>query len=346
MMLLFYLFVIIFLFIVHFNSPVNSWLPPKVTRITFGTAFNLRVDGLPNSIKHLSFGSNFNRYIANCFSSPPPPPNSYYFSAMLTDFLLPLHLVLGTKFNRTIDKLPPTLTHLTFGNNFKQNVDKLPSSLVSLHFGTNFNHTVDHLPPNLAELSFAAESLFNQLIDNLPPKLETLELGKTFNQPITSLPKQLSIIVFGDAFNRPIPELPTSIYSLALGKHYTLPLPPLPKLTFFFFNGVNIAGLEGLPSSITQIKFDGQYSHHFYFCSGYNIFFFTDNFDQAIDHLPTSLQQLSLSPVFNKLVAHLPSSLTKLTFGENFQKGGLYLFALSLFLTNFSRKSSIKFENT
>jgi FNIP Repeat len=94
-------------------------------------------------------------------------------------------------------------------------------------------------------------------VDSLPPKLEKLILGNTFNQPITSLPKQLCVIVFGDAFNQPLPELPQSILALSLSREYTLPLPLPEKLTSFYFNG-DIRGLEGLPSSIKEISFDGQ----------------------------------------------------------------------------------------
>ena len=62
----------------------------------FYCKFNQQVDNLPNTLTHLTFGTNF---------------------------------------NQQVDNLPNTLTHLTFGGYFDQQVDNLPNSLTHLTFG-------------------------------------------------------------------------------------------------------------------------------------------------------------------------------------------------------------------
>jgi FNIP Repeat len=71
----------------------------------------------------------------------------------------------------------------------------------------------------------------------------------------------------------------------------------------------------------------------FYVCYKY-IFLLAGNFDQEIGLLPTSLQQLVLSPAFNKPVDHLPSSLTKLT-----SPGRKFVF---IYIVTLAHKISVK----
>jgi hypothetical protein len=53
------------------------------------------------------------------------------------------------KFNKQVDKLPPTLTHLTTGESFNQPVDKLPPTLTHFTIKDRFNQAIDKLPPTL-----------------------------------------------------------------------------------------------------------------------------------------------------------------------------------------------------
>ena len=76
------------------NCPRN--LPNSITHLTFGSDFDQQVDYLPNSITHLIFGS---------------------------------------KFNQSVNYLPNSITHLTFGYWFSQPVNNLPNSITHLTFG-------------------------------------------------------------------------------------------------------------------------------------------------------------------------------------------------------------------
>lgn len=60
-----------------------------------------------------------------------------------------LHKDQYSKFNKSVDSLPSSLTHLTFGYYFDQLVDKLPSSITHLTFGLQeiniYEKTKDHI---------------------------------------------------------------------------------------------------------------------------------------------------------------------------------------------------------
>jgi hypothetical protein len=124
------------------NCPRN--LPNSITHLTFGSDFDQQVDYLPNSITHLTFGENFNQPVGHqgCedINCPRNLPNSI------------THLKFGRDFNQSVNNLPNSITHLTFGRFFNQPVDYLPNSITHLTFGKKFNQKVDILPLFLQQI--------------------------------------------------------------------------------------------------------------------------------------------------------------------------------------------------
>ena len=125
---------------INFNSLLED-LPIGIKKIIFEnnekyvfSEFNKKVDNLPSSLTHLTFGCKFNQEVDNLPSS-------------LT------HLTFGYYFDQIVDNLPSSLTHLTFGYWFNEKVDNLPSSLTHLTFGYNFNQKLDNLPSSLKEIN-------------------------------------------------------------------------------------------------------------------------------------------------------------------------------------------------
>ena len=102
------------------------------------------------------------------------------------------HLIFGRCFNQSVDNLPSKLTHVTFGHFFDQKVDELPNSITHLAFGHNFNQKVDNLPNNLTHLTFGY--WFYQSVDNLPDTLTHLTFGYYYNKPMNNLPSNIKEI--------------------------------------------------------------------------------------------------------------------------------------------------------
>ena len=211
-------------------------------------------------IRKLSFSDSFNRSI-DCLQN-----------MHLT------HLHLGITFDKSIDKLPRTLTHLMFHNcsNFNKSVDNLPTNLKYISFGYKFNQSVDNLPKSLIylKLGFA----FNKSIDNLPGSIKKLKLGFGFKILINNLPKSLTYLSFGNKYNNIIPKLhtleylthlifgecfnvyiddfPKSLKYLEFGSHYDKPIKNLPKgLCELVIRNPNYdVGLLDVPYDLRKLK--------------------------------------------------------------------------------------------
>jgi hypothetical protein len=169
------------------------------------------LENLPNSITHLTLGSDFNQSIDNL-------PNSI------------THLTLGFLFNQPIDNLPHSVTHLTFEyeSQFNQSIDNLPNSITHLTFGnkSNFNQHIDNLPNSITHLTLGW--YFNQRIDNLPNSITHLKLGQNFNQPIDNLPNSITHLIFDmfSQYNQLINKLPNSLKFLMISNlSYGLKIP-------------------------------------------------------------------------------------------------------------------------
>jgi hypothetical protein len=176
-----------------------------------------------------------------------------------------------SKFNKSLDFLPNSVTHLTLGAEFNQSVDLLPNSITHLIFKRKFNQLVDCLPNSLKHLSLG--NYFNQLVDCLPNSLTHLTLGAKFNQSVDNLPKNLTHLNFyGIGFNQSLDTLPSTLielgfYSRSKIKNY-IPF-NVPNIQIYFF-GINVSSngkkytdvqkckdeqqIDNIPSTVKQIK--------------------------------------------------------------------------------------------
>ena len=139
------------------------------------------------------------------------------------------HLTFGSDFNESLEQvtLPRSLQSLAFGDAFNQSLERvtLPSSLESLTFGHRFNQSLErvNLPSSLESLTFGHR--FNQSLERvtLPSSLQSLGFGDWFNQSLerVNLPSSLQSLVFGDGFNQSFERvtLPRSLHTLTLLGH-------------------------------------------------------------------------------------------------------------------------------
>jgi hypothetical protein len=167
-----------------FNEELKN-IPKDVKIIIFNNKhshlsyFNQKVDNLPQSLIHLTFGIIFDQKVDKL------PKN-------LT------HLIFCYYFNQKVDNLPKNLTHLTFGSKFTQIIDVLPKNLKYLKLGwISFNDKII-LPESLKELCL---SCGNKLINNIPKNIEKLCIYfydcdfKVYNKKVENLPLTIKEIV-------------------------------------------------------------------------------------------------------------------------------------------------------
>ena len=133
-------------------------VPSTLKLLKMAPVWKLQVsvlDGLPNSLETLQFGTYFNQQVDQLKLSP-----------------LLRSLIFGWCFNRSIDSLvlPQSLTQLCLGYEFNQPIrgDIFPPQLKSLILGDNFNRPIHEwkLPNSLTQLKFG--SSFCQPICDLP----------------------------------------------------------------------------------------------------------------------------------------------------------------------------------
>lgn len=108
---------------------------------------------------------------------------------MLKELEMYQELIFGTKFNQSVEKLPPNIILLSFGSEFNQEINNLPQNLKILYLSNNFNHPIDNLPSNLEILEVGIN--FNHPLDFLPIGLKELTINNTkyqydlYNLPVT-----------------------------------------------------------------------------------------------------------------------------------------------------------------
>ena len=119
--------------------------------------------------------------------------NDKYFSGTCIENKT-IHRYEYSKFNKSVNNLPTSLTHLTFGCSFDKEVNVLPESITHLTFGEKFNQEANKLPASLTHLTFGY--YFNQEVNVLPKNLTHLTFGYYFNQEVNVLPKKPDTINF------------------------------------------------------------------------------------------------------------------------------------------------------
>jgi hypothetical protein len=236
---------------------LEQYYNKKTSTLTLPYYFNEELYVLPLNIKVIIFEQDYNKY-------------EY------------------SKFNKSINNLPNSITHLTLGFEFNQPVGhqgcedinchrNLANSITHLTFGTKFNQPVNNLPNSITHLTFAENSLFNQPVNNLPNSITHLTFGNKFNQPVDHLPNSITHLTFSyysSYFNQPVDNLPNSITNLTFGHKFN-------------------QSIDNLPNSITHLTFE--------YC-----------FDKALDNLPLFLQQIKFNSINNERIL---SKIKKVPFG-------------------------------
>jgi len=203
------------------------------------------------------------------------------------------------------------LRDLTFNTSYGPNFTLNPSydqplrsrdwpNLRTLNLWFNaYSHPLDDLPPSLERLVLSGPAL-EQPLDKLPPSLRTLQLGG-YNLPLDHLPRQLQYLFLAGVFNHSLDSLPSNLEFLWLGT-YNRSLDRLPKtLTALRLPACFNLRLDSLPPSLKSLKFGLQ-----------------SKFNQPLNHLPGSLEELWLEGAFNQPFLRLPRSLTRLHLGDGF----------------------------
>lgn len=136
------------------DDNMNVVIPNSVTSLTIDETFEntpLRNDSknfrdmfafvkanlIPNSVTHLTFGSEFNSYVGDGFI----PPSV-------------IHLEFGEKFNKNIhNTIPNSVRKLIFGNKFKRHLGDsdgnkyIPFGVEIIVFGANYNREIKSFMP-------------------------------------------------------------------------------------------------------------------------------------------------------------------------------------------------------
>lgn len=94
-------------------------------------------------------------------------------------------LILGNKFNKTIDELPSSIRYLELGFEFNQPINNLPENLKILKLSLNFNQPINNLPDTIEELYIISHD-FYQEITKLPKNLKILWLPIVYPLDLTS----------------------------------------------------------------------------------------------------------------------------------------------------------------
>lgn len=191
--------------------------------------YNKKITKLPKNLVNFYTGNAFNQSINNL---------------VLPDSIE--KLVLGSNFNRIIEKFPSNLRYLEFGRRFNKPLTNLPDGLKSLYLNGEFNYPLDNLPKSLRFLSLFGiyNNRFNYSLDNLPEELEELYLSGPFNHPIDFLPSNLKMIYINSDFNHQIDNLPIGLLKIC-----------------FANNAIFNHSIDKLPDSIEEIRLPKDYSY-------------------------------------------------------------------------------------
>ncbi|KAN0042392.1 hypothetical protein ACTFIV_004956 [Dictyostelium citrinum] len=197
-----------------FDRPLkNHPLPYSITHLVLSSSFDqhLLPGILPQSLRRLEFGKDFNRPIG---------------IGVLPDKQLE-SIQFGYSFNQQIrpQTLPKSLKELKFGFSFNQILleNSIPNQLISLEFGGSFSKSINNLLPISLEslklgynwsLSISTET-FSYLTS-----LHSLEFGYKFKGffPPSSLPDSLTFLKFACSNNKlQQSSIPKSVKTLKIG---------------------------------------------------------------------------------------------------------------------------------
>lgn len=285
-----------------FEHSINGFLPDSIKYLGLSDKFNLPIDKYPSNLEILRFGYNFNQNVEN-----------------LPETLIELEF--GLHFNQRIDNLPKGLKKLILFGDFNQPIDSLPEGLLKLKFPSGntigeypgkFNQPIENLPNNLKSLMIGSE--FNQPLDFLPISLKKLIINGKFNQEINNLPPNLKKITICRKFNKTLINLPKSVEQLELFNDSAI-LPDHIKLLIIRSKKVPL----NFPRDVERIVFNSEFNQpvdHLFNDEMKNLktVEFGYHFNQTIDNLPDSVEELIIHRKFNQQIRKFPLNMKKLVF--------------------------------
>lgn len=278
------------------------YLPPNLVRLDLGGLFDKGYQQLPDTIRHLRIGPNFNTRVVSSWENQWVLPKN----------LVSLEFHPNGKFDRKFVtrtgaywKLPDGLKTLRLPEIYSRPLNgwKLPHSITEIDIGTCNPYLwislpwKFELPPSVKRLNLGR--LFDNTTWMFPGSVTHIWLGNTFNQSVNrfSVRHGVTHLALGDGFNKSVSKwkLPETLRYLRFGKGFNQPVKEwmLPsKLTHLILgDGFNrpVIGWK-LPDTLTHLSFG-------------------DGFDQpVIDYSGRSVVQLEL-----------PAGLTHLALGMSFK---------------------------
>lgn len=269
------------------------------------------------NLKVLVFDDNFNEYI-DCYPQ------------QLEE------LILGMKFNQSLDNLPESLKLLriikydTFQNKYPIiPFEKLKYKFDEYGFGyyKKYQYNLLNLPKNLEELAFSfinetdinltklkkLKKLMLHSLPELPNNIEQLVFNKFIKE--VNLPKKLTRLIcdYFSEFNENIDFELNNLTYLKLNNSFNQPLNNLPdKLRYLnlaskfdnYFNSV-----ENIEELYLDEEFNTDINYFLINCKKLKILNINEKFDQKINYLPNTLEKLILDCKYNKSIPIIPNSL-------------------------------------
>jgi len=140
-----------------FNSKLDSTLIntlSKYSYVMFDQCFNQNIDSLPDNIRFLELGAEFNQKV----NKWPKSLETLRFSAW--DYFSDGYC----KFNHKLEGLP-NIKHLKLGTFYNHPIDDLPDSIETLYIerSSHLEHPINKLPKNLKRIHLGRYGRYNKL---------------------------------------------------------------------------------------------------------------------------------------------------------------------------------------
>ncbi|KAF2075810.1 hypothetical protein CYY_002893 [Polysphondylium violaceum] len=320
-------------------------LPPKLVSLSIGPWMNTSIPMgfIPSSLRFLKVGACATRFDLEKDSLPASLTSIEFakdFKLHIDQDIIPpsvTNVKWGLKYSQplTVGMFPLSLIKLSFGyDNVSLPIPKgfIPDSVTSLELhlnSTNQQHLGEIIPSGVTYLSLSTtypipvgtipNSTKYLVLDNnhplvpglIPDSVTHLTLGPSYNQPIqaNSLPSSLKSLSFGLFFNQELTNLPSSVVSLSFGESFNRSIDTLSTLT------PNLKSLKmglkfnqpinSLSPKLKQLRLN------------------KTSFNSLISSFPSSLEHLSLPPLYSLNLPPYPS-LTTLEYREYRMKNHPY----------------------
>ena len=219
----------------------------NIYKVVFGDKFNKKIISVPDGIKKMYFGSNYNKQFN-------------FHNCELT------HIKFGSAFDQSVDELPKNLEYLIFSH-FNQNVNKLPNKIKFVRFGPSFSKSLNDLPDSVEHLSidscFSRDIIMKKIPDNL--KILDIKSDLVFLLNNAQIKKKIDTLIISDTYNAQNTDNIMSLFDydtiiIKASIYYELNcdvLSPFAKRIEILNNNVSI---DDLPDSIEHISLDKSFT--------------------------------------------------------------------------------------